>query len=344
MDLRLTGTMTLRSPLSHIGETISTVAYLVEEPILQPDGSLEEVFCYSGNAWRGHLRDLAAVYLLEHLGAPRLPLDSFHLLFSGGRIGGDQVVDVAAARAYRRTLPLVAVWGGGVGNQILPGKMRVSNSYPVCREALPVLPAALHAAAEAVSYRGLTFEKSFSRKDDAKDERFAAYRAGAPAPALPAAQEAQEADGAQADLFGGAPAPKARRPSATAEHTGPADQMRMSVELLAAGVQLATRIDLLDVSEVELGCLVSALHQFARSPHVGGQANKGHGLVDLAYTLADLETGEQQPFVAVTDGAPRLHPPAEAAKAAYDTFLLEQYRALLDRQGGEMRALLGVGA
>ena len=44
------------------------------------------------------------------------------------------------------------------------------------------------------------------------------------------------------------------------------EQMRMTVELVAAGTVLATAIDVLDCSEVELGCLVSALHRFARSP------------------------------------------------------------------------------
>jgi hypothetical protein len=49
--------------------------------------AIEEVFSYSGNAWRGQLRDLAASYMLDALGSPTLSLDAFHLLYSGGRIG-----------------------------------------------------------------------------------------------------------------------------------------------------------------------------------------------------------------------------------------------------------------
>src|SRR5690554_3793112 len=125
MNKRLQGLFTLRSPLSHIGQTISTFTYLSEESLVQPDGSIEDVFCYSGNAWRGQLRDLATIYTLERLGSPELPLESFHLLFSGGRIGGQQEVDINRARDLRRKVPVLSLFGGSVGDQILPGKLRV---------------------------------------------------------------------------------------------------------------------------------------------------------------------------------------------------------------------------
>lgn len=324
MDVRLRGLFTLRSPLSHIGESISTTTYLVQEPVRQPDGTYAEVAVYSGNAWRGQLRDLCAVYMLRRIGEPRLGLDAFHLLFTGGRIGGEQVVDLQRARAYRRTLPLVALFGGGVGNQILPGKLRVSNCYPLCREALAVLPSEHHATANLSSYRSMTFEKSFSRKDDAKDDRLRVHLVDG------------EHDG-QPMLPGAAPEPKA------AKRDGPADQMRMTSELLAAGTLLATEISLIDVTEVELGALVSALDQFARAPHIGGQSGRGHGLVTLRYELLDLETGEVQPFVSVESDLAVLAPPAAEAKAAYDAYLREQYDRYLAEHTSEMRQMLGAG-
>ena len=347
MNVRLTGLFTLRAPLSHIGEAISTISYLVQEPILQDDGSIEEVFCYSGNAWRGQLRDLAAEYMLDRLGAPALPTEAFHLLFSGGRIGGEMTLDLEQARRYRRSIPMTALWGGGVGNQVLPGKLRVQNSYPLCEEALPVLPPEHHGRAIGRSYRGMTFEKSFSRKDDAKDERLVHFLA-APEPAT-----------GQTALPGETAPPKRGR-----SREAPPDQMRMTVELVAAGVQLHTAIDALSVSEIELGCLVSALHQFSRSPHIGGQANRGHGLVDLVYRLIDPDadavwdqrsgawvdlgpTGrpadQEEPFLAVRGGRSLLSTRAQEAREAYDAYLREQYAAMLARQGGEIVALLGAG-
>lgn len=317
MNVRLFGTFTLRSPLSHIAESISTQTFLAEDPVLQPDGSVVSVFCLSGNSWRGQLRDLCATYMLEHLGAARVPLDAFHLLFSGGRIGGEQVVDIEKARAYRRAVPMLALFGGGVGNQILPGKLRVTNGYPVCREALPVLPVELHADAVAVSYRSLTFEKSFSRKDDSKDERLRQHIA------------VPDAAAALPGLAG------------DASVASPAEQMRMTSELVVPGTRMTTRLDLLDATDVELGCLVSGLHAFSRSPHIGGQANRGHGLVALDYRILDLDTGEVRPFVTIEDGPALLTPPAADAKDAYDQHLRASYDALLAAQGSEIRALLG---
>ena len=332
MNCRLTGLFTLRSPLSHIGEAISTTTYLVQEPILQPDGSLEDVFCYSGNAWRGQLRDLAAQYMLDRLGAAAVPLETFHLLFSGGRIGGEMSVDLGRARMWRRTIPMLALFGGGVGNQILAGKLRVSNCYPLCAEALPVLGDEHQEAARARTYRGMTFEKSFSRTDDAKDDRLRPHLA-APVPAnlLEAAEDGDPTNTRKRGARG-------VRPIHDSEAAP--DQMRMTSELLAAGVQLATEIDVLDASEVELGALVSALHLFARSPHIGGQSSRGHGHVRLDYTLHDLDTGESQPFLTVAETA-LLAPPAAAAKASYDQFLRAAYDQMLASKGSELRAIMG---
>lgn len=326
MNLRLTGLFTLRSPLSHIGETESTAAFLAQEPVFQPDGSFAEVFCLSGNSWRGQLRDLAATYFLDRLGSPRLSLASFHLLFSGGRIGGEQAVDLQAARQWRQLIPLMALWGGGVGNQILPGKLRVSNAYPVCLEALPALPRRYRPLA-ASSYRGMTFEKSFSRTDDGKNPAYDRYHhAAVPAEAQP--------------LLPGTVTPEPPK----AKRNGPADQMRMTVELIAAGVQLATEITLLDVSEVELGCLTSALHQFSRAPFIGGQSSRGHGAVSLGYTLVDLDSGDERPYLTVDGDGCLLTERAQAAQGAYDQHCRALYDALLQSQASEIGGLLGVAA
>lgn len=330
MDIRLQGTFRLLSPLSHIGESISATSYLVQEPVIQPGGGVEQIFVYSGNAWRGQLRDLAAEYMLDALGRPRLPLDTFHMLFAGGRIGGEQSTNIEQARRMRRAIPLMAVWGGGVGNQILPGKLRVRNAYPLVEEALPVLPRQHHEAASRTRYADVTFEKSFSRMDDSRDARVADARLLAAPVAV-----------SQGALMAPADAP----PGKVAKEPPP-EQMRMTVELVAAGTVLATAIDVLDCSEVELGCLVSALHRFARSPHIGGQANRGHGLVELEYGLVRLDAAERvaEEFVIVEgDGLPpRLGAAASGAKAAYDAHLEEMYAAYLTENASEVRGLLGV--
>lgn len=310
---RLHGLFTLRAPLSHIGEAISTQTYLVQEPIVQPDGSLDEVFAYNGNAWRGALRDHAASYMLDRLGAQHedhahVPLDIFHLLFTGGRIGGDQSIDIDQARRLRAAIPMLSLFGGGVGNQIMAGKLRVASAYPVCREAIPVLPVHLHADAELLPYASITFEKSFSRMDDARREPLRRYLPGTIA-----------ADTPRRDV---------------------ADQMRMTAELVAPGTRLYTEIDILDASDVELGALISALVDWSSSPYLGGQANKGHGKVSLDYSIT---TGAETRFFLRVDDRrePLIDAAAKAYQDAYDAHLLELYNNMLAAQSPDLRALVG---
>jgi hypothetical protein len=313
---RIETIMTLRSPLSHIGETISNTSYLVQERILQEDGSVAEVFVYSGNAWRGQLRDLAAAYMLDHMGGLRLPLDTFHLLFSGGRIGGAQTVDIDQARRMRAAIPVVALFGGGVGNQILQGKLRVGNSYPLCREAMVVLPASVRDAAARVPYASCTFEKEHSRRDDAKIESVRRHLIDEPVALLPDA-------------------------SAKKRDDGPADQMRIRMELVSPGVRLHGWMAVEAASDVELGALVSALHRFSTAPVIGGKSAIGYGLVDLDCNIIDLATGEAQAFVQVSDGMCLMAPTAEVAKDAYDRHLRSLYDEMLASNGGQIAGLLG---
>lgn len=320
---RIDGLFSLRAPLSHIGESIGNASYLVQERVLQPDGTVAEVFVYSGNAWRGQLRDLCAAYMLGRLGGLRVPLDTFHLLFSGGRIGGKQEVDIEQARRMRAAVPMLALFGGGVGNQILQGKLRVGNAYPLCREAVPLLPRHLRPAAATIPYASCTFEKEHSRRDDAKIDSVARHLADPKMTLL--------------GLDDGAP----RRGGRSADD-GPADQMRIRMELVTSGVQLSTWIIAEDVSDVELGALVSGLHAFSNAPHIGGKAAVGYGLADLDYTITDLATGEVQDFVAVHDGRSLLAPCAETAKESYDAHLRSLYDAMLTSRGAEISGLLGV--
>ncbi len=291
MDIRLSGKFELLSPLSHISEAISTNTYLVQEPILQKDGSLEEIFCYSGNAWRGQLRDATAKYMLDKIGVT-LPIDSFHLLFSGGKIGGDQVVDIEAVKIIREKIPLISLFGGGIGNQIVAGKMRVQNSYPICREAERLLPNEFMKESGNRTYRDMTQEKSFTRFDDTKNDEYRKYTH-------------QEKEGTE----------KKKKEVA--------QQMRMTSELVSPGVELYTSIDIINANEKDLGALVSAISSISNSPHIGGQANKGHGRINLTYKFEILSENEPgtKDFIKIKDGHCLLSDYAKAYKNTYDLHL-----------------------
>lgn len=319
-SVRLDGVIELLAPMSHIGETISTEAYLNEEPIIQPDGSVENVFVYNGNALRGQLRDCMAQYLLDKLGGVRVPLPAFHLLFSGGAIGGPQTVNIEQARAYRELLPSISLLGGGVGNQILPGKLRVGNSYPIVRQTARLVPKRFQPD-PLPDYATWTTEKSFTRKDDAKDENLRKHL--------------RLAGGGQRELL---ESPDAQ----AAESQGPATQMRYTVELLCAGARLYTHIVAFDVTEIELGCLVTAFEQFARHPYIGGQSRMGHGRCRIEYEWTDLgdTAAEPTPFLAVGAEQVDLSHPAAEAKDAYDRFLAEMYRKHIETHEAEIVQLL----
>lgn len=311
-NYRIYGKFKAKSPISHISEAESTTSFLVQEPIMQDDGTIEEVFCYNGNAFRGQLRDLCASYLLDKLQVT-VPLDIFHLLFSGGKIGGDQSIDIAQARLMRQVVPMVSLFGGGVGNQIMQGKLKVGNSYALCNEAMPVIAQRYHEQASKIDYADLTFEKSFTRFDDAKDLEKQSRVVGDDLPKL-------EGKPKKGDV---------------------STQMRMTSELLVAGATLVHEIDLCQVTEVELGAFVSALSLFAQMPYIGGQSNKGHGRVDYVSKIVDMATGEEVNFVCVNDNFLKLGETAEEAKAQYDEHLLKLYQSFLENNAPEATKLLG---
>lgn len=328
-NIRLDGKITLLSPLSHIGESSGPDSFLSQDIIIGLDSQPVEVFVYSGNAFRGHLRDLAAMYMTERLGGLIYNPDVFYLLFSGGSLGGAQSVDIDQARAYRRQVPMLSVFGGGVGNQILTGKLKVGAMYPLVSECQRVLPAHLRQD-DAPSWRQWTFEKSFTRMDDAKNENLRKYIADTPA--LAGGEQ-------QVLLSGESPVPEKKK-----EKEAP-QQMRYTVEMLAAGSVLYQRIDLCDMSDLELGAFVSALVEFSKHSYIGGKSGTGHGLCEIEY--AWRSAGAKEPagkFLSVDADHLWLSKPAENARGVYDDFLVRVYEEYLAGHTEELSVLLGAGA
>ncbi|MCK9437705.1 MAG: hypothetical protein M0Q12_10920 [Synergistaceae bacterium] len=324
-SIRLDGKITLLSPMSHIGESSGPDSFLSQDIIIGPDGQPVEAFVYSGNAFRGQLRDLAAMYMTEKLGGITYNPDVFYLLFSGGSLGGAQSVDIDQARMYRRNVPMLSVFGGGVGNQILTGKLKCGAMYPLVAECQRILPAHLRSE-DAPSWRQWTFEKSFTRMDDAKNENLRKYLVGAPA--LPGAEQ-------QALLSGETPAPEKKK------EKDPPQQMRYTVEMLAAGAVLYQRIDLCDMSDLELGAFVSALVEFSKHSYIGGKSGTGHGLCEVEYTWRPAGAKESSgKFLSVDTDCLWLSKPAEDAKGIYDDFLVRIYEQYLEGHADELTKLL----
>lgn len=309
---RLETIYTLLQPLSHIGESESTQSFLNTTTVVN-DGKPEEVFVYTGNALRGMLRDCGARYLLNKLDI-RVPLKAFHLLFSGGSIGGAQALDIDQAKVIRKALPFVSLFGGGVGNQILDGKLKQTFVYPVCRETNNIIPS--YVEKSDYSWRHFTNVIEFSRKDDEKNailsEQFLINH-----------EEQQLLEGKTAEK--------------KKEKDGPATQMRYAVEYLAAGTKLWHRWDII-CDELELGAFVSALHEWQKQPYLGGMSGKGFGLVAAEVDLVK-EDGRES-FAQIGQEFIKLGTTAEQAKKAYDEHLKEMYDTYLIDNKEEFTKLL----
>ena len=305
--LRLDGIITLRSPLSHIGESSGPDAFLSQDLIVGPDGDPVECFTYSGNAFRGMLRDLAAADFLDALGLGAVSLPSFYLLFSGGALSSGSSLDLGQARALRAAMPLISLLGGAVGSQILPGKLRVGAMYPLAAECLRVLPESLRRA-DLPSWRQLTFDKSYTRTDDARNPLLGAYRSDEPA-----------------------------------TKTDNPQQMRYTVELLAGGTEMYQRVDFVQVTEAELGVFVAAMAGYSDSPYLGGKGGTGHGLADIRYDIHLL--GENEHFLTVGEEGIELSQAADRALTVYREQISELRAAIEARTvAAPVAALLGGGA
>lgn len=328
-NYRLDGLISLQSPLSHIGESVGADSYLSTDVIVGEDGQPTECFVYSGNAFRGILRDCAASYMLERMGNMKIPLESFYLLFSGGSLGGPQSVDIDQARMYREAIPMLAIWGGGVGNQIIPGKLRVGSMYPICKESSSIIPERLRKP-EAPSWKRMSFEKSFTRMDDEKNDNRRAYLLEAPK------EQHKELQGTLA--FDEDAPPKAKEKKKT-PGDAPAQQMRYTVEMMAAGTMLYQRVDLTAVSEVQPGAFVSSLVKFASESYIGGKSGTGHGLVDIEYRWNN--NGVDEVFLSLSKDTLCLAGEAQDAKDAYDAHVLKSYNQYIDSNQSEITVALG---
>ncbi len=326
---RLEGIITLLSPLSHIGESHGPDSYLATQEIIGPDGMPIEVFTYSGNAMRGLLRDTGAKYFLDRLAGKeaflQIPLEIFYMLFSGGAIGGEQKIDIDQARRIRQAIPILSLFGAGVGNQILSGKIFVNDALPICYECSHIIPAR-YLTGQLISWRQMTTERSFTRKDDAKDDRLRPYLQVEEKTALQAPEQQQfmleEGDTEKK-------AKKKEKSTEKKEKENP-QQMRYTVEVFQAGAQLWHRIDFHDLNEIELGALVSCFVEFSKKPYIGGQSRIGMGRVRLDYELITDET--QEMFLQIDTDSYLLGPTATEAKARYDEYLAEYNKYLADNK------------
>lgn len=223
------------SPISHIGEIASIGSYF--NMIKTSNGNVPII---TGNSVRGILRDCGAKTLLDTL-KTTVSKEVFHILFSGGNLNGTLKEDVEKAKSIRKHFPLISLLGGGLGDQIMSGKLMVGNLYPLCEETYEMLDEPF----TDISWKNLISEIDFTRTDDSKNDVLSQYIA-----------DITEEKKAKAST-----------------------QMRYSVQYMAVGTVFIQDIYVSETAtDLELGALYSAFSQWFKTPILGGMANKGFGV------------------------------------------------------------------
>ena len=274
------GVMTALTSVSHIGETHGINAKLRREKVVQPDGSVEEVPIISGNGLRGILRDRGMLHMLRCLGygvndesgeVQGLSQAAFYFLFSGGALEsrGSRGLDIDEARRWRDMIPLVAIFGGAMGNQIMPGKAKIGKAIPICRETAHLIPERFVNSEKPQSIWDMCQEEPYTRRDDEKNEQLRKLIA----PQVRALLEAKATEQRE----------KAKTGDDVAGDTGQKQQMRYFVETLAAGTRLFWDVTLDDVTDLEFEAFCVTLAEFSRFPHIGGKSGVGHGKVQIRF-------------------------------------------------------------
>ena len=268
--------VTALTSISHIGESHGINSMLRRERIVQPSGAVEEIPVISGNAMRGILRDRGMLHMLKMLGygvndetgeVRGLSLPAFYFLFSGGTLSkqAGKGIDVDEARRWRNTIPLVSIFGGAMGNQIMPGKVKMGKMIPICQETSHLVPEQ-YLDGDDLSIWDMCQQEAYTRRDDEKNEHLR----------LLIAPEVR-------GLLEESAAARRAKTEDIAGETGQSQQMRYYVETIAAGIRLYWDIVLDDVADLEFDAFCVTLAEFGRHPYIGGKSGVGHGKIAVKF-------------------------------------------------------------
>ena len=259
------GWLVLRTPLQHGADiNLGTTRLFRSQKMVGTGGEVNRIPVYSGNAIRGMLRDIAGFQLLEALGI-QVPPHVFDFLTSGGSLTQKgTTVDLGLARRLRERIPMIGLFGGGVGNQIIEGKTIFLQGTPICQETIHLLPRYCREAPSAkLCIRDLRQIEYATRRDDKKKESSQKHIEG-PIP-----------ERAEGDV---------------------ATQMKFETETIAPGTCLRFGFVAEGVTESEWRTLCMALIGFLKRPFLGGRAAAGYGEVaipDLYRAQRRIEFGQE---------------------------------------------------
>ena len=168
MISKWSGIITCLSPLSHNDDINLGTDTKYRRMKMQTQDGIEDIPIYSGNAYRGILRRIAAADFLEKIEASKISDALYYTYFAGGALqkGSSQGgIEVGMKREVRTNIPFLSLFGTAYQNQVMPGKLNVGIGIPISRET--------------EIFTGIQSEKSiwdimveifYTRRDDLEDK------------------------------------------------------------------------------------------------------------------------------------------------------------------------------
>jgi hypothetical protein len=123
---------------------------------------------YSGNAFRGILRRVAAKQFLDLLGVEKVKDALYYTLFCGGSLqkgSAQDNIDVGKKRELRKNIPFLSLFGSAVINQIFSGKLQIGICVPITKET-----SGITGVESTLSIWETLTEIFYTRRDDLEDK------------------------------------------------------------------------------------------------------------------------------------------------------------------------------
>lgn len=131
--------MVATSPIIHgSDEKAGNMTFIRTMSMIDKNGDHQSIPVISGNSLRGQLRRIAARQFIDYVGVKTLPLDLYHMFFSGGAIqkGSSKIAfSVEDIKELRTLIPFFGLFGGAYKNDLFPSTLRVEWIIPVCKES-----------------------------------------------------------------------------------------------------------------------------------------------------------------------------------------------------------------
>lgn len=135
-DLRIDLMMEAVSPITHMSGTEGNEAVLMREPVVS-SGVVAHVPVLTGNALRHRaFRQSGYLWLISRIGlAGKMTAKCANFLLNGGAVSeSTRDADLRAEAEAKELIPLLAMLGGCLPNQIIPGRAQVGRGLLACRE------------------------------------------------------------------------------------------------------------------------------------------------------------------------------------------------------------------